>query len=325
MKKILSVILVLIMSFSMAILLAGCKEEHIHTYTEKTVVPTCTSQGSITYTCECGDSYVEYTQQLEHTYNCEVATSKYLKSNATCTSKAVYYKSCSCGETGTSTFEHGNMLEHTVVIDNRIAETCTNTGLTEGSHCLVCNKTIIAQEIIPAQHNMSNWIIDQNPTCTTNGSQHKECMQCHTILKTENLKKLGHNIGLSLQCSRCDYQQICELDTTYIASDNLTITLNSFTYTEYTGYIEYSISYTIENQIPDSKIHYGLFSIIKSDGSSSTSGGWTYLYYGEKVTRGASWKMLKNESPVKCLQYNSYYMSLSGFHADRLHWLPPEK
>ena len=38
---------------------------------------------------------------------------KYLKSAATCTEKAVYYKSCTvCGEKGTETFEVGNILGH---------------------------------------------------------------------------------------------------------------------------------------------------------------------------------------------------------------------
>ncbi|MBO7345806.1 MAG: hypothetical protein J6U92_07720, partial [Clostridia bacterium] len=41
----------------------------------------------------------------EHAYNQEVATSAYLKSAATETTKAVYYKSCVCGKTGTATFE----------------------------------------------------------------------------------------------------------------------------------------------------------------------------------------------------------------------------
>ena len=38
---------------------------------------------------------------------------KYLKSAATCTEKAVYYKSCTvCGEKGMETFEVGNILGH---------------------------------------------------------------------------------------------------------------------------------------------------------------------------------------------------------------------
>ncbi|MGN1320588.1 MAG: cohesin domain-containing protein, partial [Acutalibacteraceae bacterium] len=57
----------------------------------------------------CGESYGEFG---DHAYT-EKVDDKYLKSAATCTSKAVYYKSCSvCGEKGTETFEDGEVLPH---------------------------------------------------------------------------------------------------------------------------------------------------------------------------------------------------------------------
>ena len=50
----------------------------------------------------------EYDLSLEqHTFDKEVVESKYLKTEATATTKAVYYKSCICGEKGTETFESG--------------------------------------------------------------------------------------------------------------------------------------------------------------------------------------------------------------------------
>ena len=44
-----------------------------------------------------------------HTYDREVAVEGYKKSDATCTSKATYYKSCVCGAKGTETFESGEL------------------------------------------------------------------------------------------------------------------------------------------------------------------------------------------------------------------------
>ena len=58
----------------------------------------------------CGQAYGEL---AAHSFTAEVADAKYLKSPATCTAKAVYYKSCAvCGEKGTETFETGNVLGH---------------------------------------------------------------------------------------------------------------------------------------------------------------------------------------------------------------------
>ncbi len=56
--------------------------------------------------------YAKFNKNHEHAYNLEVAEAKFLKSPATCTAKAVYYKSCECGEAGTQTFEYGEALGH---------------------------------------------------------------------------------------------------------------------------------------------------------------------------------------------------------------------
>ena len=48
---------------------------------------------------------------------------------------------------------------HTVVIDAAVAPSCTEPGLTEGSHCSVCNTVIKAQETVPATgHDFENGI-----------------------------------------------------------------------------------------------------------------------------------------------------------------------
>lgn len=49
---------------------------------------------------------------VAHTYDQEVAVDGYKKSDATCTAKATYYKSCICGAKGTETFESGGLLAH---------------------------------------------------------------------------------------------------------------------------------------------------------------------------------------------------------------------
>ena len=43
---------------------------------------------------------------------------------------------------------------HTPVVDAAVPATCTTEGLTEGSHCGVCNTAIVAQQIIPPSHSI---------------------------------------------------------------------------------------------------------------------------------------------------------------------------
>ena len=60
-------------------------------------------------------------------------------SDATCTEP----KMCECGET------EGEALGHDMVTDAAKAPTCTETGLTEGSHCSRCDAATTAQEVVP--------------------------------------------------------------------------------------------------------------------------------------------------------------------------------
>ena len=75
--------------------------------------PTHTTPGQKIYTCSvCGMTKTETLQQT-HVYDQMNPTSANLKTQATCTSPAVYYKTCSCGAKGTETFTYGSALGHT--------------------------------------------------------------------------------------------------------------------------------------------------------------------------------------------------------------------
>ena len=82
---------------------------------------------------------------------------------------------------------------HTEVIDEGREETCTETGLTEGKHCSVCNKVLVAQEIIPAGHKE---VVDEAvaPGCTETGlTEGKHCSVCGEILVAQEIvASTGH-------------------------------------------------------------------------------------------------------------------------------------
>ena len=91
-----------------------CKRDASHTETENCHggTATCTHKAVCTV---CGG---EYGEMAAHSFTAEKAEAQYLKSAATCTEKAVYYKSCAaCGlsSKGTAdeaTFFSGNALDH---------------------------------------------------------------------------------------------------------------------------------------------------------------------------------------------------------------------
>lgn len=77
-------------------------------------VPDHTGSATTEYAIACSVCDYEIEPQIGHThaFTQEVVADKYKKENATCHSKAVYYKSCECGRKGTETFETGDMLPH---------------------------------------------------------------------------------------------------------------------------------------------------------------------------------------------------------------------
>ncbi len=91
-----------------------CKHDASHTETKNCHggTATCTHKAVCTV---CGG---EYGEMAAHSFTAEKAEAQYLKSAATCTEKAIYYKSCAvCGlsSKGTAdeaTFFSGNALDH---------------------------------------------------------------------------------------------------------------------------------------------------------------------------------------------------------------------
>ncbi len=209
--------------------------------------------------------------------------------------------------------------------------TCTENG-SKHQVCSVCAATI-KTETIAAHHIEGEWVIDADATCTENGSKHQVCSVCTATIKTETIASTGHKF-INLKCSNCDGYSVetNEIGKSYTDKNGLTVTLNSYTITEYEGYYSYSINYTIENKVPDSKLMPGSFKLFFTDKTGENQyGGFNYLYYGEKSTRSYTWKVLKTQT-VLILEYNAddEDAGLQGAFfrdepiKDTMHWVSPE-
>ena len=67
--------------------------------------------------------------------------------------------------------------DHVAAIDVAVTPTCTETGVTEGSHCSICEKVLVAQNQVPALgHDWSgDWTITREATATDDGRREVAC------------------------------------------------------------------------------------------------------------------------------------------------------
>ena len=105
-----------------------------------------------------------------HNYRTEVTAPN-------CTEQGYTTYTCACGDTYTA--DEVEPLGHTEVTDPAVPATCSKTGLTEGSHCSVCNTVLKEQEETPrAEHSWNEGIVTAEPTETEPGVMTYTCSVC---------------------------------------------------------------------------------------------------------------------------------------------------
>lgn len=140
--------------------------------------PTCSAEGSLN--CKNNNWY------LDSVYN---ETTGLYEAN---------YRKVPCNEDPAVT-----TYKHLEVTDEAVEPDCENTGLTEGSHCDVCDAVIVAQEEIPALGHIEGEPRNEyltEPTCTEPGAYHMvtRCTRCDAVLKDVAVSRdeypaLGHD------------------------------------------------------------------------------------------------------------------------------------
>ena len=144
----------------------------------------------------------------------------------TCTWGYTLHK-CACGYSYRTDFEPGS--GHDMITDAAVPATCTETGLTEGSHCSRCDYKI-AQEVTPKLgHDM---ITDAAvpATCTETGlTEGSHCSRCDYKVAQQTTPKLGHDWGDPVYDWADDHStitamRVCKRDPAHAETENGVVT-----------------------------------------------------------------------------------------------------
>lgn len=151
------------------------------------VSATCTSKG-ITGRVQCAVcgkmlNNGTTTDMLQHDW------SEWVRTDPTCTEAGSNIRECAlCHKYDVRVIP---ALDHQIVDDKAVAATCTETGLTAGSHCSRCGLVIEAQDETPALGHEYAAAVTA-PTCTAEGYTTHTCVRCGDSYVDTNVEALGH-------------------------------------------------------------------------------------------------------------------------------------
>jgi len=227
-----------------------CAHDAAHTETENCHGGTA----DCTHKAICEDCNAAYGELAAHDFTAETAEEQYLKSAATCTEKAVYYKSCavcglsSKGTDGEATFEAGKPLGHdwgawTSNEDGTHTRICAHDAAhTETENChggtATCTEKAICEDCNAAYgelaaHDFTAETVDAKylksaATCTEKAIYYKSCAVCG--LSSEGTadeatffsgNALDHDWGTWTQNSdEKTHTRICKRNTSHTETEN---------------------------------------------------------------------------------------------------------
>lgn len=124
----------------------------------------------------------------------------------TCTEdgKIEHYICMSCGDTFKDAagfyeiYRASDLIDaakgHTEIVDAAVVATCTETGLTEGKHCDVCNEVIVAQKTVKATGHTLETLEAVAATCESDGkTAGEQCSVCGEVtVAQKTIPATGH-------------------------------------------------------------------------------------------------------------------------------------
>lgn len=173
----------------------GCKEakdgKHVPNEDKKELVKmaTCTEDGEwLIYCLYCN---TQYTTEVIPATGHEWGDKKQIREAGCVTTGEVQYTCQNCNEVKTETTPAKG---HTIVTDKGVTPTCTQSGLTEGKHCSVCNEVLRKQKkLAPKKHHA---VTDKavEATCSKEGlTEGKHCSVCNQVLvEQKKVRKKRH-------------------------------------------------------------------------------------------------------------------------------------
>ena len=188
-----------------------------------------------------------------HDFTAETATEQYLKSAATCTEKAVYYKSCtvcglsSKGTTDEATFTSGNILGHdwgawTSNGNDTHTRVCSrDASHTETDNCsggtASCTKKAVCEDCGGEYGEMNahdftaetaaEQYLKYAATCTEKAVYYKSCTVCSLSsagtadeATFESGEPLDHDFGTWMSNGNGTHTRVCSRDASHTETDN---------------------------------------------------------------------------------------------------------
>lgn len=165
-----------------------------HLWSEWKVVtaPTCDTDGEEIRSCtSCDDTQRQLIPKLNHV---GTTTEKIITKEPDCTNDGSQDILCVCGVVIRT--EAIPAVGHTPVTDAAVAATCTASGLTEGSHCSVCDVVITAQSTTDKLNHTVVVEPGVDATCKRSGrTEGRHCSVCGEVFaKKYIIPKLDHTI-----------------------------------------------------------------------------------------------------------------------------------